>query len=151
MKEEAEQWQEKADESAAKVKALEQDLLEKENEIKALTTRNQALEETQETLEGELEQHKKIAGDATHLETSNENALKKNAALEEELEASDKTLKETTAKLREMDVKVETLENKVASLEAEKEDLETKLEAVEEKYTKANAELEEITKELEGL
>lgn len=133
------------------MKALEQELLERENEIKSLTTRNQTLEESNEKLQDELDNHKKIAGDATHLETSNENALKKNAALEEELEASDKTLKETTAKLRETDIKVETLENKVTSLEGEKEALEAQLEAVEAKYTKANAELEEITKELEGL
>ncbi|CDK26006.1 unnamed protein product [Kuraishia capsulata CBS 1993] len=150
LKLDAEEWQNKHDDAADKIKKLEQEQLEKDNQIQALTRKNEVLEENLEKLEAEVSSHKATAEEATNLKTSNDNYTRKHQALEEELEASDRELKETTAKLRETDVKAETLEKKVTSLEAEKEDLETKLEDLTAKYNAAKAELEEISAQLEA-
>ena len=45
MKLDAEKWQEKSDELSDRIKELEQENLEKDNQIQALTRKNQVLEE----------------------------------------------------------------------------------------------------------
>lgn len=147
----AEKWQEKSDELAAKIKELEQDNLDKEHQILALTRKNQVLEEQVEKLETDLEGIKQTADESHSLKTSNDNYTKKNQVLEEELEEADKNLRETTAKLRETDIKAEQLERKVASLEAEKDEWERKFEDLTTQHSAAKAELDEISQQLEAI
>lgn len=151
LKLDAEKWQEKSDEYADRVKELEQESLEKDHQIQALTRKNQVLEEQVEKLEGDLTEIKRTAEESHSLKTSNENYSKKNLVLEEELEEADKNLKETTEKLRETDIKAEQLERKVTTLESEKEEWERKYEELTEKYQAAKAELEEISQQLEAI
>lgn len=136
---------------ADRIKELEQENLEKDHQIQALTRKNQILEEQVEKLETDITEVKETADQSHSLRTTNENYTKKNQVLEDELEEADKNLKETTAKLRETDIKAEQLERKVASLESEKEDLEKKFETLAEQHNAAKAELDEISQQLEAI
>ena len=95
---EADENQAKAEEAKAKVKALEQDNLQKEQEITSLTHRNQLLEAEVEKLETGLKEAKQMAGDASQAGAQNENLTRKLQLLEEEAEGADKTLRETNEK-----------------------------------------------------
>lgn len=151
MKADAEKWQEKADEHADRIKTLEQETLDKDHQIQALTRKNEVLEEQVEKLEADMKEVKETASQSHLLQTSNENYTKKNQVLETELEEADRNLKETTAKLRDTDLKAEQLERKVASLEKEKDEWERKYEELTEKHHAAKAELDEISQQLEAI
>lgn len=151
MKLDAEKWQEKSDDLAVRIKELEQENLEKDHQIQALTRKNATLEENVEKLEADLEEFKQSAGESHSLKTTNDNYTKKNQLLEEELEASDKNLKETTEKLKETDIKAEQLERKVTSLETEKEEWEHKYEELSAQHLSVKAELDEIAQQLESI
>lgn len=151
MKLDAEKWQEKSDELGDRIKELEQENLDKDHQIQALTRKNQVLEDQVEKLETDVSEIKETADQSHSLKTTNENYTKKISVLEEELEEADKNLKETTSKLRDTDIKAEQLDRKVASLESEKEDLEKKYEELTEKYNAAKSELDEISQQLEAI
>lgn len=94
-----------ADENAAKaedlkkrVKELEQDTLQKEQEITSLTHRNQLLEGEVEKLETTLKESKAAVGDAAQHGQQNEALTRRLQLLEEEAESADKTLRETNEK-----------------------------------------------------
>jgi tropomyosin len=95
---EADENMAKAEELKTKVKTLEQDNLQKEQEITSLTHRNQLLESEVEKLEGGIKEAKSQAGDAASHSTQNENLQRKLQVLEEEAETADKTLRETNEK-----------------------------------------------------
>ena len=91
MKLDAEKWQEKSDELGDRIKELEQENLEKDNQIQALTRKNQVLEEEVEKLETSLNEIKQTADESHSLKTSNDNYTKKNQVLEEELKKPTRT------------------------------------------------------------
>jgi tropomyosin, fungi type len=95
---EADENMAKAEELKAKVKTLEQDNLQKEQEITSLTHRNQLLESEVEKLETGIKEAKSLAGDAASHSTQNENLQRKLQVLEEEAESADKSLRETNEK-----------------------------------------------------
>ena len=88
----------KAEELKGKVKTLEQENLQKEQEITSLTHRNGLLESEVEKLETAIKEAKSAAGEASEHSTANENLTRKLQVLEEEAEAADKTLRETNEK-----------------------------------------------------
>jgi tropomyosin len=88
----------KAEELKATVKKLEQENLQKEQEITSLQNRNGLLEAEVEKLESGIKEAKSIAGDSAQHSTQNEALTRRLQLLEEEAEAADKTLKETSEK-----------------------------------------------------
>jgi tropomyosin, fungi type len=95
---EADENASKAEELKAKVKALEQENLQKEQEITSLTHRNQLLEGEVEKLETGIKEAKSLAGESAQHGQQNEALTRKLQLLEEEAESADKTLRETNEK-----------------------------------------------------
>lgn len=95
---EADENNARAEELKAKVKVLEQDNLQKEQEITSLRHRNQLLEEEVEKLESAVKTHKDAAGESSQHSLQNETLTRKLQLLEEEAENQDKTLRETNEK-----------------------------------------------------
>lgn len=151
LKLETEAAQSKADEYSDRVKQLEQDVMQRDQEIASLTHKNTLLETEVEELETHLKDAKGAAEEGAATGSQNESLVKKISLLEDELEASDRNLRETTEKLRQTDVKAEHLERRVTSVEAERDEWEKKFEDLSEKYASAKAELEEITLQLENI
>ena len=95
---EADENASKAEEFKQKVKELEQDNLQKDQEITSLTHRNQLLESEVEKHEGSVKDLKKeVEGSASH-GAQNESLTRRLQVLEEENENADKTLRETNEK-----------------------------------------------------
>lgn len=90
----------KAEESKKRVKELEQDNLQKEQEITSLNHRNQLLEAEVEKLETGIKEAKAAAGDAASHGQQNEALTRRLQLLEEEAESADKTLRETNEKYK---------------------------------------------------
>lgn len=88
----------KAEESKKRVKELEQDNLQKEQEITSLTHRNQLLETEVEKLETSIKEVKAAAGESSQHSQQNEALTRRLQLLEEEAESADKTLRETNEK-----------------------------------------------------
>ena len=95
---EADENQAKAEELQAKVKTLEQENLQKEQEITSLTHRNQLLESEVEKLETGIKEAKSAAGESAQHGQQNETLTRRLQLLEEEAEEADKTLRETNEK-----------------------------------------------------
>jgi tropomyosin len=95
---EADENASKAEELKQKVKTLEQDNLQKEQEITSLTHRNQLLETEVEKLETGIKEAKATAGEAAQHGQQTEALNRKLQLLEEEAESADKTLRETNEK-----------------------------------------------------
>jgi tropomyosin, fungi type len=88
----------KAEELKEKVKKLEQDNLQKEQEITSLNHRNSLLESEVEKLETGIKEAKALASESSGHSTQNEALTRKLQVLEEEAEQADKTLRETNEK-----------------------------------------------------
>lgn len=88
----------KVDELSTKVKALEQENMQKEQEITSLQHRNSVLEKEVEKLEGLHKDAKAAADESSHHGTQNEAHQRKIQVLEEEAEQTDKVLRETNEK-----------------------------------------------------
>lgn len=86
------------DELAAKVKALEQENLNKDQEIQSLTHRNSLLDSEVEKLEKSLSDAKSAADTGAAHGTELDSLNRKLQLLEEEAEESDKNLRETNEK-----------------------------------------------------
>ena len=95
---EADENASKAEELKTKVKSLEQDNLQKEQEITSLNHRNQLLESEVEKLETGVKEAKALAGESAGHSTQNEALQRKLQVLEEEAEGADKTMRETNEK-----------------------------------------------------
>ena len=87
-----------AEELKAKVKVLEQDNLQKEQEITSLQHKNGLLEAEVEKLETEIKNHKGAAEEGHQHGTQNEALQRRLQLLEEEAEEADKNLRETNDK-----------------------------------------------------
>lgn len=85
-------------ELTAKVKTLEQENLQKEQEITSLQHRNSVLEKDNERIDGLHKDAKAAADQSKDHGTQAESLQRKLAVLEEEAEQADKQLRETTEK-----------------------------------------------------
>ena len=95
---EAEDSASKAEEYQTKCKTLEQENLQKEQEITSLQHKNRMLEQENEKLEDMHNKVKKEATDSAQHGTLNESLQRKVQLLEEEAEENDKNLRETNEK-----------------------------------------------------
>lgn len=95
---EADEAHEKNEELKARVKTLEQENLEKEQEITSLTHRNQLLEGEVEKLESSAKEAKDAASQSAQHDTQNEALQRRVQLLEEEAEEADRNLRETNEK-----------------------------------------------------
>ena len=86
------------DELKAKVKTLEQENLQKEQEITSLQHKQSVLEQEVEKIEGLHTKAKADADQSAQHSTTSENLQRKVQVLEEELEQNDKNLRETNEK-----------------------------------------------------
>jgi tropomyosin len=88
----------KAEEYKARVKTLESETTQKEQEITSLTHKNQVLESEVEKLEGQVKTYKDEAGAGAAAGTQAESLTRKIQVLEEEAEESDRTIRELNEK-----------------------------------------------------
>ncbi|ORX53608.1 hypothetical protein DM01DRAFT_1322582 [Hesseltinella vesiculosa] len=100
-----------------RIKQLEEEKMQQEHEIISLNNKNRHLEEDLEKAQGKIEQLKTLESEDDDLKKANDAAQRRITLLEQELEESDKSLKDTTANFREADVKAEHFERKVQQLE----------------------------------
>ncbi|KKY14974.1 putative tropomyosin [Phaeomoniella chlamydospora] len=141
---EADENQAKVEELQAKIKTLEQENLQKEQDITSLTHRNGLLEAEVEKLESGIKEAKAEAGSSSHHATQNETLQRRLQLLEDEAEEADKTLRETNEKLRQTDVKAGHYERKVQALESARDQWESKYEEMAKKYADLQKELQEL-------
>ncbi|KAJ3548522.1 hypothetical protein NM688_g5290 [Phlebia brevispora] len=141
----------RAEEAEAKNKKLEQQLLEKDQEITSLQHKIGVLEADLEKTETKLTETKATAQDAESSKTTNDALQRKIQLLEEELDAAEKHSKEVVEKLRQVDVKAEHYERHVQRLEQERDQWEKKYEEAQEKYRQSKAELDELVANMESL
>jgi tropomyosin len=95
---EADESHAKAEELSAKVKTLEQQNLQQEQEISSLQHKNGLLEAETEKLEGSVKEQKDLASEGTHHSTQNETLTRRVQLLEDEAETADKSLREANEK-----------------------------------------------------
>jgi tropomyosin len=95
---EADEATSKVEELQKQVKALEQENLQKEQEITSLQHKNGLLEAEVEKLEGVVKDAKALADEGTQHGTQNETLQRRLQLLEEEAEEADKNLRETNDK-----------------------------------------------------
>jgi tropomyosin len=98
LRKEADEAHTQNEEFKAKTKQLEQENLDKEQEIKSLTHKNQVLESEVEKLEEAVTKHKGLADETSQHSVQNESLTRRLAVLEEEAEQADRTLRETNEK-----------------------------------------------------
>ena len=95
---EADESAQQVEELKAKVKALEQENLAKEQEITSLSHKNQVLEADLEKIEGTVKELKIAADEGGTAGQQNESLTRKLQVLEEEAEQADRNLRETNEK-----------------------------------------------------
>lgn len=88
----------KVEELEAKLKEIEQEHTQQEREIVSLNNKNKQLEEDLETAYETIKDLKGNEAEDNDYKKEHEGSMRKIALLEEELEESDKALKETTSK-----------------------------------------------------
>lgn len=88
----------RAEEAEAKVKLVEQQLLERDQTIKSLEHRLGLLEADNEAAEGKLAEFKSSSLEGEHSRQTADGLVRKVQLLEEELDAAEKNLKETVEK-----------------------------------------------------
>lgn len=89
---------ERAEEAESKNKRLEQDSLQKEQEITSLQHKLSLMETELEKAEGKLQDHKVNAEEQDSSKSNVDNLSRKITMLEDELDATEKNLRETTEK-----------------------------------------------------
>jgi len=144
LREEADHAVTRAEEAEGKNKKYELELLAKDQEIQSLQHKLGLLEAELDKAEAKLGDLKHAAEDSEAGKSSNEALNRKVQLLEEELDASEKNVKETVEKLRQVDVKAEHFERQVQRLEQERDAWEKKCEEAEDKYRRSQAELAEL-------
>jgi len=138
----------RAEDAEAKNKKYEQDLLEKDQNITSLNHKISVLDGELERAEAKLKELKDAQADGEHSKTTNDGLARKIVLLEEELDAAEKNVKETTEKcvlpntcyheiccrsllrLRQVDVKAEHFERQVQRAEQERDQWEQKYEVI---------------------
>ncbi|GAA98397.1 hypothetical protein E5Q_05083 [Mixia osmundae IAM 14324] len=128
LRAEADANAERAEAAEAKNKTLEQEALQKDQQIASLNHKVQTLEADLDKIEAKVGDHKKAVEESETHKSASENLQRKIQLLEEELDHSEKNLKETTEKLRQIDVKAEHFERQVLRAEQERDSWEQKYE-----------------------
>jgi len=146
LRAEADRAVDRAEEAEAKNKKYEQELLMKDQEIQSLQHKLGVAEASLDKADAKLLDLKTAADDSAHGKTTSEGLQRKVALLEEELDASEKHVKETVEKLRQVDVKAEHFERQVQRLEQERDQWEKKYEEAQEKYRESKKELDELVR-----
>ncbi|KAL9550512.1 hypothetical protein PS6_005504 [Mucor atramentarius] len=141
----------RADEYEAKYKELEQIQMKQEHDIISLTNQNKHLEEDLELAQEKIKQLKTLEDDGDDLKKENDAAQRKITLLEQELENSELTIRETTKNFREADVKAEHFERKVQQLESLSFDQEKKNEELKAKILELQAQLDEFNASLDDI
>jgi chromosome segregation ATPase len=95
---EADESSARAEELKAKLKTLESDTTQKEQEITSLSHKNSVLEGEVEKLEAQVKTYKDEAGAGAHAGSQAEAMQRKIQVLEEEAEESDRTIRELNEK-----------------------------------------------------
>ena len=98
LRTEADVATERAETAEAKIKKLEQLLLEKEQEVTSLSHKLEVTNKELDTAEVKLADAKTAKEDSEQSKSTNEALLRKIQLLEEELDAAEKNAKETTEK-----------------------------------------------------
>lgn len=80
------------------MKQLDQELMQRDHEIISLTNKNKHLTEDLEAAQEKITQLKSLEDEDDDLKKENDAAQRKISLLEQELESSDKSLRETTKK-----------------------------------------------------
>ena len=93
----------RADEAEAKIKIIDQRMLELEQTISSLEHKNGVLEGQLEKSESKVSELKTSSLDSEHTKSTSENLLRKVQLLEDELDAAEKNLKETVEKYASLD------------------------------------------------
>jgi tropomyosin len=169
---EADEATSKVEELQKQVKTLEQENLQKEQEITSLQHKNGLLEGEVDKLEAVVKDAKALADEGTQHGTQNETLQRRLQLLEEEAEEADKNLRETNDKyvtsrrlesyricstsvrrltyhrLRQTDVKAGHFERKVQALEQDRDQWETKFEEMAKKYAAVQKELDDFQAEI---
>ncbi|PVV01274.1 hypothetical protein BB560_004313 [Smittium megazygosporum] len=148
---EAEAASARADAAEAALKQLNDQQVEREQEIISLQNRIAMLEEEIERKDERIVEIKQLADDHETSKSAGDVLTKRIDMLEEKLETSESELQQTKEKLRNLDVKSENLERTVAQMEADKAAQEARYEELNEKYLKIKEEHEETLKALEEL
>ncbi|KAJ2914659.1 hypothetical protein MD484_g5762, partial [Candolleomyces efflorescens] len=138
---EADNNAERADAAEVKVKALEQAVLSKDQEIASLTHKLAMADEDNDKKDGQLNELKRGNLDGESSRQSADNLTRKVQILEDELDQSEKNLKEAVEKLRQVDVKAEHFERQVQRAEQERDAWEKKYEEALAKYKKVQDDL----------
>ncbi|TGO50886.1 hypothetical protein BOTNAR_0376g00080 [Botryotinia narcissicola] len=129
---EADEATAKVQELQEKVKALEQENLQKEQEITSLTHKNNLLETEFEKLESGIKEAKAVAEEGSQHGTQNETLQRRLQLLE----------------LRQTDVKAGHFERKVQALEQDLDQWEAKFEEMAKKYAAVQKDLEDFQAEI---
>jgi len=138
----------RAETAETKIKQIEHQLLEKDQTITSLNVQIARLEGEVQSTEEKLILAKSAQEDGEHSKTTNDSLARKIVLLEEELDAAEKNVKETTEKLRQVDVKAEHFERQVQRAEQERDQWEQKYEDMLAKYKSSQAELDQLMKEM---
>ncbi|KAJ7576911.1 tropomyosin [Mycena floridula] len=141
----------RAEEAEAKNKALEQLLLQKDQEITSYKHQISLLDGELEKSETKVAELKSAHEEGELSKSSNETLIRKIQLLEEELDAAEKNVKETVEKLRQVDVKAEHFERQVQRAEQERDQWEKKFEDSQIKFQNTKKELDELVLQMESL
>ncbi|KZT59048.1 hypothetical protein CALCODRAFT_507737 [Calocera cornea HHB12733] len=133
----------------AKAKGLEQRLDQKEQDNAVLAHRLSLAEAAVESAERRLGNVTAATPPSELGQMSNESLVKRVQLLEDELEHSEKTLKDTAAKLRMVEIKADHYDRKITALENQLDDTEKKYEEMERKYMEARTEAEDLARSME--
>jgi len=146
LRAEADAAVDRAEQAEAKNKKYEQELLVKDQEIQSLTHKLNRAEGELEKSEAKITEMKQVVAEGESGKTTSEGLQRKVALLEEELDASEKHVKDTVEKLRQVDVKAEHFERQVQRLEQERDQWEKKYEDAQTKYQESKKELDELVR-----
>ncbi|KAG8908630.1 hypothetical protein FRB99_004918 [Tulasnella sp. 403] len=148
LRAEADAAVDRAEAAEAKNKKYEQELLVKDQEIGSLQHKLGLVEGDLEKTESKLTDLKHAADEGVAGKSTNEALTRKIQLLEEELDTSEKNVKETVEKLRQVDVKAEHFERQVQRLEQERDVWEKKYEDMQLKYQESKKELDELVRSM---
>jgi len=138
----------RAEEAEAKIKKLEQVLLEKDQEITSYTHRLSVIDADLEKAEAKLAEYKASNAEGESTRQTNDNLTRKVQLLEDELDAAEKNVKETVEKLRQVDVKAEHFEKQVQRIEHERDQWEQKYETEVAAHKKTKDELDKLADDI---
>ncbi|OMJ23703.1 putative asparagine-tRNA ligase, mitochondrial [Smittium culicis] len=139
----------RADAAELALKQINEQQIEREQEIISLQNRITLLEDELDRKESRIAEAKQLAEDHESTRDASDVLNKRIHLLEEKLETAELELQQT--KEKNMDVKTESLERTIAQFENERVDSEARYEALNEKYLKSKADLEETMKFLEDI